>query len=64
MAAILAGWYSSVLRPCWSPATIWIGATSAAIHMAMENITRAGALARSRSRWKAPTAPTTKAVVR
>ena len=41
MAAILAGWCSSVLRPCWSPATIWIGATSAAIHMAMENITRA-----------------------
>ena len=41
IAAILAGWCSSVLRPCRSPATIWIGATNAAIHIAMENITRA-----------------------
>ncbi len=51
MAAILAGWCSSVLRPCWSPAKIWIGATMAAIHMAIENITRAPSLRLLRSRW-------------
>ena len=64
IAMIFTGWCSSVLRPCWSPATIWIGATMVAIHIAMENITRAPAWCGSRSRWNAPTAPTTKAVVR
>src|ERR1700722_9862690 len=29
---IFTGWCSSVLRPCWSPARIWIGATNVAIH--------------------------------
>lgn len=42
----------------------WIGATSAAIHIAMENILRAPGFARSRRRCHAPTAPTTIAVVR
>ena len=44
IAAIFAGWCSSVLRPCWSPAKIWIGATISAIHSAIENIVRALAL--------------------
>ena len=61
---IFAGWYSSVLRPCASPARIWIGATSAAIHIAIENIVRDSTLSLSRSRWKAATAPTTSEVVR
>ena len=43
-----------------SPAKIWIGATSAAIHIAIENILRAPGLARSFSRCHAPTPPTTK----
>ena len=47
-----------------SPNTAWAGATTAAIHIAMENIRRARGLPRSRSRWKAPTAPTIIAVVR
>ena len=38
IAAILAGWYCSVLRPCWSPAKIWIGAVTSTIHIAIENI--------------------------
>ena len=40
IAAILAGWCSSVLRPCRSPTTIWIGATISSIHIAIENIVR------------------------
>ncbi len=56
MAAILAGWYCSVLIPWVSPARIWIGATIAAIHIAIENIVRTASVgarcrARSRSRW-------------
>ena len=47
-----------------SPARICTGATSAAIHIAIENILRAWALVRSFSRCQAPTPPTTKAVVR
>ncbi len=64
MAAILAGWCSSVLSPCRSPAKIWIGVTSAAIHIAIENMIRAWRSPSRRSRCSAPTAPTAKAVVR
>ena len=73
MAASLAGWWWKVLPPCRSPSTAWMGATMVSIHIAMENITRARGLAsrvpsvslrRSRSTWKAPTAPTIRAVVR
>ena len=57
IAMTLAGWCSSVLRPCASPATIWIGATSAAIHIAIENAVRALRRRRGRlSRCHAPTA--------
>src|SRR3546814_5520592 len=41
-----------------------MGATRAAIHMAMENILRAPGLVRSLSRCQAPTAPTASAVVK
>ena len=64
IAATFCGWWSSAQRPCMSPNTAWAGATAAAIHIAMENMTRARSLPRSRSRWKAPTAPTIIAVVR
>jgi len=64
IAAIFAGWCSSVLSPWKSPVTICSGATIAAIHIAIENISRAAGLAASRSRCRAPTAPTTNAVVR
>ena len=64
MAAILAGWCSSVLSPWKSPARICAGAAISAIHMAIENITRALRFAASPSRCQAATAPTTKAVVR
>ena len=50
IAMIFTGWCSSVLRPCWSPAKIWIGATSVAIHIAIENMTRGPARCGSRSR--------------
>jgi L-seryl-tRNA(Ser) seleniumtransferase len=53
--------------PSWAvaiTAATCSGATSRAIHMAMENISLADALLRSRSRCQAPTAPTANAVVR
>ncbi len=51
----LGGWCSSVLSPWASPARICIGVTIAAIHIAIENILRAPALVRSRSKCQAPT---------
>ena len=47
-----------------SPAKICRGATSAAIHMAIENIVRTLAERLPRKRWSAPTAPTASEVVR
>ena len=64
IAMTFCGWCSSVLSPCRSPAKIWIGVTITAIHIAMENIRRASAFMRSRSRCMAATPPTTNAVVR
>jgi hypothetical protein len=47
-----------------SPATIWSGATTTIMPIAIENMRRAPASVRSRRRCNAPTAPTTSAVVR
>ena len=43
---------------------IWIGVTISAIHIAIENMMAAPRLSGVRIRCQAPTAPTTKAVVR
>ncbi|MNP24347.1 hypothetical protein D3C76_1171030 [compost metagenome] len=64
MAAILAGWCSRVLRPWASPITACIGATSSAIHMAIDSILRIAGLSRPRSRCQAAEAPTKNAVAR
>jgi hypothetical protein len=64
IAMTLTGWCSSVLRPCMSPAKIWIGVTIAAIHMAIENMVRTASLAAFQQVPGRRPPPTTKAVVR
>ncbi|MNT28445.1 hypothetical protein D3C72_1641330 [compost metagenome] len=64
IAAIFTGWYLRVFRPCRSPMKACTGATSRAIHMAMESILRIAGLSRPRSRCQAAEAPTKKAVAR
>jgi hypothetical protein len=51
------------VEPWVSPAKIWTGATSAAIHIAIENILRA-CVTGVAQQMPAPTAPTTSEVVR
>lgn len=64
MAAIFAGWCSSVFSPWKSPITACTGATSSAIHIAIESILRMPGLSLPRSRCQAAEAPTKKAVAR
>ncbi|MND97332.1 hypothetical protein D3C80_896500 [compost metagenome] len=61
MAAIFAGWYFSVFRPCASPIRACTGATISAIHIAIDSILRIAGVSRPRSRCQAAEAPTKKA---
>jgi len=63
IAAILAGWCSSVFRPCWSPAKICSGASSAAIAIPVRSVRAAAASADTLSRRQADSPATTNAAV-
>ena len=64
IAASLAGWYLAVSSPWRWPISACSGAVSAIIRIAMRTIVRADSVLWPTSRWRAPVASTTKAVVR
>ena len=64
IAAIFSGWYSSVLRPCASPAAICSGASTAAITIPVRSVRAAAASAGALSRRQADSPATTNAAVR
>ena len=64
MAASLAGWCSSVFKPCRSPITAWMGATISSIDKPIVIILRMAALSLPRSKCQAADATTSKAVAR